>query len=50
MGLHPVAVCYNAREDSTIQYNNPHHTKQHTTLKTTLDSQNYNKNEDHTHY
>ena len=27
MGLYPVAVCYNARQDSTVQYNRAEHNK-----------------------
>jgi hypothetical protein len=43
MGLYQLAVCYNARQEKTIQYNNTHRTKLHTTLKVTLNMQNYKK-------
>jgi hypothetical protein len=56
IGLYPVVVYYNARQDNTIQYstiqystikqftqNNVHHTELYKTLKATLNTQNYKK-------
>jgi hypothetical protein len=47
MGLYPVAVSYNARQDNTVSTVNTiqyvtitHHTKQRTTLEATLNAQN----------
>ena len=35
---------------NTIQYNNIHHIKQHTTIKKTQNKQNYQKNQEHALY
>jgi glutamate mutase epsilon subunit len=57
MGLlvYPVAMCYIARQDKTIQYNTiqyntvPHNKQNNTTLKTTRSMRNY-KNQQHIFY
>ena len=36
MGLYPVAMCYNARQDSTVQYNTAEHTIQYIRAHNTI--------------
>jgi len=43
-------LCGSVLQYNTIQYNNTHHTKQHTTLKATLYTQYYKKNPEHILY
>ena len=52
MGFYPVAVCSNARQGNTIQFNTIQQqiTQNNTKLKTTLSTQHYKKSQEHLLY